>query len=182
MKVSDICESISKTFPNNQEYVIFLNTSDVLNGKILHSNYSLVKDLPGQAKKTFNKYDILYSEIRPKNNRFAFIDFNNTKDYVISTKLMVIRCIQDIVIPKYLFYFLTSDTIINHLQEVAESRSGTFPQITFEEIKSLDICLPSLTIQQHIVDTIRSSLIFQLLFLLIPYSYQIVLIIQRRFS
>ena len=40
----------------------------------------------------------------------------------------------------------------DELQELAESRSGTFPQITFDEIKSLNIDLPSKDFQQHIVN------------------------------
>ncbi len=156
MQLSKLCESVTKTLTENKKEVIFLNTSDILNGKIINRTFFDVSKLPGQAKKTIQNNDILFSEIRPKNCRYAFIDENNYDDYVVSTKLMVIRC-KETILPKYLYYFLTSPSIINHLQEVAESRSGTFPQITFEEVKSLEICLPSKSIQQHIVDTQRKK-------------------------
>ena len=68
--------------------MIFFNTSDILNGEFLHTNYSLVDEMPGQAKKKIQKGDILYSEIRPANKRFALVRVN-AEDYVVSTKLMV---------------------------------------------------------------------------------------------
>ena len=155
MQLCNLCKSITNTISKNKEQVIFLNTGDILNGKILNFKYSKVSSLPGQAKKTIKNNDILFSEIRPKNGRYALVNVENPNDFVVSTKLMVIRC-DDIVLPKYLYYYLTSPKIISHLQELAESRSGTFPQITFDEIKSLNIDLPSKDFQQHIVNIIGS--------------------------
>lgn len=70
---------------------------------------------------------------------------------------MVIRAFKEFVVPKYLYLYLTSSEIVNKLQQLAESRSGTFPQITFsEEISNLVINLPSQNIQNKIVDFISS--------------------------
>ena len=72
MKLGDICNSISVTFDKTKSKVVLINTSDILDGKV--TNHTLVDNtgLKGQFKKTFQKNDILYSEIRPKNKRFAF--------------------------------------------------------------------------------------------------------------
>lgn len=155
-KVEELIESISKThtFPNNE--IIFLNTSDIEKGYVLHRNYSETKSLPGQAKKSIQKGDILYSEIRPKNERYAYIDFE-CENYVVSTKLMVLRNKKPKTLNTRFFYlYITSRTITNTLQNLAESRSGTFPQITFSEVKKLQIKLPNLTVQNKIVKTIES--------------------------
>jgi len=157
MYLKQICKSISNTYNEGKDNVIFLNTRDILNGHILNSEYSSLKNLPGQAKKTICNEDILLSEIRPKNNRFAFVKVNNPEDYILSTKLMVIRCDKQKVNPRYIYSFLTSPSSLLHLEELAEARSGTFPQITFDEIASLEISLPSLEKQQHIVDIISSA-------------------------
>jgi len=147
----DLITSVSETykFDKEQEEVIFLNTSDIYNGKVLSHLKSKVKDLPGQAKKRIRSGDILFSEIRPINRRFAFIDFN-AEGYVVSTKLMVLRC-KDKIIPRYLLYYLTTDESLCYLQLLAEARSGTFPQITFNQIKELEINLPSVDEQEMIV-------------------------------
>ena len=47
--------------------VILVNTSDVLDGKILNHEKVPNKNLKGQFEKTFRTDDILYSEIRPAN-------------------------------------------------------------------------------------------------------------------
>ena len=114
MRLREILDSVSDTYNfKENSNVIFLNTGDILSGKFLHSNYSESKFLPGQAKKSIKNNDILFSEIRPANQRFALVDVSNPE----------------------------------------ESRSGTFPQITFSEIQMLDIPELSLDEQKHIVDT-----------------------------
>lgn len=156
IRLGDVIESVSKTFKFKEEKVYFLNTSDTLEGKVLNHNLFDPKDLPGQAKKTFQKRDILYSEIRPENKRFAFIDFDSSK-YVASTKLMVLRPKEDCqILPEFLFQFLTSQETIAYLQIQAESRSGTFPQIRFDEISHLEINLPPLPTQKAIAEILSS--------------------------
>ena len=100
-----------------------------------------IKDMPGQAKKSIQENDILYSEIRPINRHFAFVNFA-AQEYIVSTKLMVLRA-NDNISSIRLYQYLTSEDVINELQHEAESRSGTFPQIRFENIKSLKILIGS---------------------------------------
>ncbi|MEO6230237.1 MAG: restriction endonuclease subunit S [Ferruginibacter sp.] len=125
-------ESASKQHDFKKEELIFFNTSDILNGEFLHSKYSPVVDMPGQAKKRIQKYDILYSEIRPANKRFALVR-KNAEDYVVSTKLMVLRLISSKLTVLRFYHYLTLDSFIEIIHLSAEGRSGTFPQITFEE-------------------------------------------------
>ncbi|MDP2216904.1 MAG: restriction endonuclease subunit S [Methanolobus sp.] len=140
-KIGDYLNTISKTYPlKTVSEVIFLNTGDIQNGKVLHSNYSIVETLPGQAKKSIQKDDILYSEIRPENKRFAYVFFDG-KEHVVSTKLMVLRPIADID-SKFLYFILTQQNTIDFLQMMAESRSGTFPQITFNIISKVEFFGP----------------------------------------
>ena len=155
MNICELCSSISETYKDNAKKVVLINTSDVYDGKCTNHTFVDNKNLKGQFKKTFRPNDILYSEIRPANRRFAYIDFD-TKDYIASTKLMVIRANKG-VNPKYLYQILRNNTTINTLQMLAESRSGTFPQITFSELSNIEIDVPSEENQDLIV-TILSSL------------------------
>lgn len=153
-KIGDVCDSISETFRGTAEEVVLINTSDVLEGKCLNHTKTENKNLKGQFKKTFRKDDILYSEIRPANKRFAYIDFEPV-DYIASTKLMVLRHNEKIN-PHYLFYILKSNAVIEQLQMLAESRSGTFPQITFSELANLPILLPNLSEQNKILSVLEA--------------------------
>ena len=138
VKLGSLCQSISKTHSFDKDMLIFLNTGDIVSGQFLHSNYFKVSTMPGQAKKSIKHGDILYSEIRPINRHFAYVGFD-APDYVVSTKLMVIRATD--IDPRRLYHYLTSSNVITELQITAESRSGTFPQIRFENIQQFEILL-----------------------------------------
>jgi type I restriction enzyme S subunit len=151
--IGELASSISDTHKFRKEQLVFLNTSDILHGKFLHRNYTAVKDWPGQAKKSIRKDDILFSEIRPANGRWAYVG-EDADDFVVSTKLMVIRAKQDRLFPKFLYQFLTSAETTKWLQHLAESRSGTFPQITFDQVATLELSLPPLAEQKAIAAVI----------------------------
>ena len=157
MLIKNVLTSISESFNyKDKTNVVFLNTGDILEGKFLHSNFSDVKTLPGQAKKSIKHNDILYSEIRPINKHFALVNFEETNNYVVSTKLMVLRNISESYNTKFIYQYLTSDKVIYDLQTMAESRSGTFPQITYEQLSTIDLPDISLDEQQHIVNILGS--------------------------
>ena len=141
-KLGEFIDTISETSTIKKQQVVLINTSDVENGKVLNHKYTENKNLKGQFKKRFRKDDILYSEIRPKNKRFAYVDFD-ASDYIASTKLMVLRNKGNID-NTFLYQLLKSNKIINQLQLLAESRSGTFPQITFNELANVEIEIPNI--------------------------------------
>ncbi len=154
--LDELIESVSKTHKFNKDKLIFLNTSDVLDGKILSYNYSNTSDLKGQAKKTIKYDDILFSEIRPKNKRFAYVNIKETEDFVVSTKLMVLRNKTKNVLTKYIYYFLTYEGTLDYLQMRAENRIGSFPQITFDILKPISVNIPDVEDQKKIVNIISA--------------------------
>lgn len=151
-RIGDLCDTISETYKRTDNMVVLINTSDVLEGEVLNHTPVPNENLKGQFKKTFQRDDILYSEIRPANKRFAFIDFEDTSKYIASTKLMVLRPRKAVVLPLFLYAILKSRDVLEELQHLAETRSGTFPQITFSsELAPMEIMLPDFTTQKQIV-------------------------------
>lgn len=130
--------------------VVFINTGDVLHGKFLHGQVCEGKGLPGQAKKALKKDDVLLTEIRPGNGRYAYVDFDSAR-HVVSTKFMVIESLGR-VIPRFLYHVLTNQAALDEFQRIAESRSGTFPQITFDSISHFPVPTPPLTEQEQLVE------------------------------
>lgn len=148
-KLGDVCYPVSNTYNlAKRKEIIFINTGDILEGKFLKNTYEATEQLPGQAKKAIEKDDILFSEIRPENGRYALVDFD-AKEYVVSTKLMVIRA-KPIIWNIYLYKLLTNKYAVKEFQHIAESRSGTFPQITFDAISHYPVSLPPLEEQKRI--------------------------------
>lgn len=157
LTVGDVCNTISDTYRGTDDEVVLVNTSDVLKGKFLNRKCVPNKNLKGQFKKTFKKNDILYSEIRPANKRYAYVDFEHTENYIASTKLMVLRPNINIIHPRFLFAYLSSTHVLAELQHLAETRSGTFPQITFSsELAPMPISVPDLKTQEKIVGLLDS--------------------------
>ena len=69
---------------------------------------------------------------------------------------MVLRH-NDTVLPEYLFALLKSNCVIDELQHLAETRSGTFPQITFSsELASMRVFLPDRETQKRIISVLSS--------------------------
>ncbi len=156
LTLGDIIESVSITHKFPKPNVVFLNTSDIYLGNVLEHNTSEVRKLPGQAKKSIEKGDILFSEIRPANGRWAYVDFD-AENYVVSTKLMVLRSKQKLS-QAFIYFYLTNQYTVDWLQLIAESRSGTFPQITFDQIKDLKINVPSNEILNNSIAWCESTL------------------------
>ncbi|SUT93098.1 restriction modification system DNA specificity domain-containing protein [[Actinobacillus] rossii] len=153
-KLVEVAKNASRRFDfSKHSNVIFINTGDVLNNQFLHKNYSIADGLPGQAKKAIQKGDILYSEIRPGNGRYLLVG-DSVDDYVVSTKFMVIESNQEVILPEFLFLLLISNEATEYFKVIAESRSGTFPQITFDSISHYELKIPSKDIQQSIVDNV----------------------------
>ena len=149
IKLSDLVDTVSDTRKINKDKVVLINTSDIFDGDVLNHSYVDNSNLRGQFKKRFEKNDILYSEIRPANKRFAYVDFDS-EDYIASTKLMVLRKRSNSITNRFLYYCLTNDFFTEKMQHLAEVRSGTFPQITFDVLKNEIINVPSIENQNKI--------------------------------
>ena len=158
IKLGKLCESVSITHPQKTGKLIFLNTGDIECGMVNKHNYMNINEMPGQAKKSIKENDILYSEIRPCNKHYAFVNFS-ADQYIVSTKLMVIRTYNNNSLRIY--QFVTRKEIIDLLQHEAESRSGTFPQIRFDNISDLDILLATEPIEKqysHLISGIYNKI------------------------
>ncbi len=156
IKVKDIVESISVTHNFKTEKLYAVNTSDVLNGDFLTPELHPVNELKGQFKKTIKNKDILFSEIRPANRRFARVELDDTSKYVVSTKLMVLRKKNKDVNLDYFYYWLTSNETLRNLQSRAENRIGSFPQITFDLLGEYVVPVPDDLIQNKISQVLKS--------------------------
>ena len=154
LKINQIVNTVSVTHKFDKDKLYAINTSDVENGVLGEGILTPVEDLKGQFKKTIQKNDILFSEIRPANRRFAMVLRDDCRDLVVSTKLMVLRKFNDDVDLNYFYYCLTNQSFLEILQRRAENRIGSFPQITFDLLSEYSFPIPSLSEQKRIANII----------------------------
>lgn len=156
LHINEIVQTISETHKFDKSHLRAVNTSDVENGILYDVPWQPTNELKGQFKKTIKKNDILFSEIRPANRRFARVMLDDTKDYVVSTKLMVLRKFNEEVNLDYFYYCLTNQAFLDILQRRAENRIGSFPQITFELLSEYTFPIPALDEQKKIASIISN--------------------------
>ena len=69
----------------------------------------------------------------------------------------IIRCKQELIIPDYLFYYLSTDKMKNTINSF--NAQSAQPNINLAQIGELQIEVPDTPIQKHIVNTISSLLL-----------------------
>lgn len=134
---------------NTNKYTDFINyidTSSVLEGKL--TNIQLLdSDFPSRANRLIQKNDILYSSVRPNLKHYYFY----TDEYshcVASTGFIILRKKEKAEInEKFVYYYLSTNTLCKHFSNIAELSQTTFPSISAKDIAKIDI--PNLSIFQQ---------------------------------
>ena len=136
--IGDMSYNILDYSPVDSEKIRLLNSSDVTKGVFPIAPLVPNKDLKGHFKKRFQFGDILYSEIRPRNHHYGFVLFD-ASNYIASTRLMVIRAVENKVSPAMLYQYLLSSDVEAEFTLKTESRSGTFPQGNYADMASIQV-------------------------------------------
>ncbi len=103
---------------------------------------------PSRAQKIVKENDIIFATTRPTQQRVALIS-KEFSDEIASTGYCVLRANTKIVLPKWLFYFLST---INFKNYVEENQSGSaYPAISDSKVKEFRIPVPEINIQQSVI-------------------------------
>ena len=136
--IGDLSLNITNYEKTDAEEVVLINSSDVTEGFFNHHNNSPNKNLKGHFKKRFQKGDILYSQVRPRNRHWAYCDFD-ANNYLASTQLMVIRNNPSLITSILLYQYIISDNVWKEFTLKTETRSGTFPQGNYEDLSQIRV-------------------------------------------
>lgn len=140
----------------NWENFVYLDTGSIIEGRIDKLLYFTKEDkLPSRARRKVQHGDIIYSCVRPNQRHYGYINIP-VENLLVPTGFVVISC-KDID-SKYLYYYLTQDTIINYLQNIGEQSVSTYPTIKPQDIEDIFIRIPSDIEDQRRIASILSSL------------------------
>lgn len=129
----------------------YLDTANLTENKIdnlIEINLEIEK-VPSRAKRKVSHNDILISTVRPNQKHYGIVK-NPAENLIVSTGFTVITVKEELVDPDFLFAQLTTSTITDYLQQIAENSTSTYPAIKAKDIEVLEINLPKMEVQKKI--------------------------------
>jgi type I restriction enzyme S subunit len=151
--ISINAKSIDRNYPYRQ--IDYLDTGSITRGKIESFQSIDLQHAPSRAKRLVQDNDIIYSTVRPIQRHYGIIK-NPKPNLVISTGFAVLSCDERQADSNFIYYFLTSDEIVNYLDMVAEGSTSAYPSLTLDVIADIDILLPPLPEQKSIASVLSS--------------------------
>jgi type I restriction enzyme S subunit len=146
-------ESIDNNYPFSEIY--YLDTGSITEGKIEELQHFELINAPSRAKRKVNEGDIIYSTVRPNQKHYGYIE-NPLNNLIVSTGFTVINSI-NADSSKYLYYWITQNTITTYLHQIAEQSASAYPSIKPSDIEKLKIILPKSTDEQKSIASILTS-------------------------
>jgi len=162
--MGDVCKPISniRWKETNKSYrYIDLTSVNRDNHSISETMQITSENAPSRAQKLVEEDDVIFATTRPTLQRFAIID----EDYhgeVASTGYCVLRADKNKVLPKWLYFNLSTTAFYSHVERSQEG--SAYPAISDAKVKEFKIALPSLEEQARIValldkfDTLTNSI------------------------
>lgn len=115
----------------------------------------LGRDAPGRARRQIRTGDVLFATIRPALQRIALVP-EELDSEVCSTGFCVLRPSPEMVLPKFVFYWLLTPEFTNNIS--ALQRGASYPAVADREVRSQVIPVPPLAEQDRIVGILDDGL------------------------
>ena len=134
---------------NNKTYrYIDLTSVSRVNNTIIETSEINADNAPSRAQKIVLKDDVIFATTRPAQQRLCLIN-DDYSDEIASTGYCVLRAKPNEVLPKWIFFHITSTDFKNYVEE---NQSGSaYPAISDAKVKEFKIPIPPLAEQQRIV-------------------------------
>jgi type I restriction enzyme, S subunit len=127
---------------DEREFINYLDTSNLSNNVVEAVQYiDNHKTRPSRAQRIVNKDDILYSTVRPNQRHFGIIK-HPSENLVASTGFAQLTSKRQRIKNELIYLYLTSPSVINRLQKVADGSVSSYPSISHNDLIDLNIALP----------------------------------------
>lgn len=137
------------TIPNQ---FVYIDLECVLSGQLLFENQISKRNAPSRAQRIVNFNDVLYQTVRPyQQNNYIHKKQGN---YVASTGYALIRCYEDFE-PDFVYYLLHTHKFESVVLGLCTGTS--YPAIAPNNLKRIEISIPSLTVQRRIAAILSSA-------------------------
>lgn len=150
MKLKHIVEFNPESIDKTIFKINYVDTSSSYDGRIL-SFQTLNLPFPSRAQRLLKENDIIISSVRPNLKHNAIVS-KNQNNFVGSTGYIQLRSKTSNINPRYLFYILNSNSIVDKLVQIAETSQSSYPSINQTDLENIELEIPDKQEQDHIVD------------------------------
>ena len=163
-KVGDYCieniANLSKSDAFNT--ILYLDTGSITDNYIFEvQELNLSTDeIPSRAKRKTMHGDIIYSTVRPNLRHYGLLQ-NPPDNLIVSTGFAVLHNKGLEVSNYFLFMWLTTKSILEYLQAIAENSVSTYPSLNVSDLLNVEIIVPddiTLANINHFLTSIFSSI------------------------
>ena len=119
-----------------------------MNNKVTETQLITSQNAPSRARQVVKNDDVIFGTTRPTLQRYCLI----TPEYdgqICSTGFCVLRANKELILPKYLFFVLTTSDFYNYVE--CNQEGASYPAISNSKVKEYKIALLSLEEQERIV-------------------------------
>ena len=152
MKLRDICskvDNIKWKYTNNSYQYIDLTSVDIQTHSIFNTTGVDGSSAPSRAQQIVKKDDVIFATTRPTQMRVCLIPIEYDGQ-ICSTGFCVLRPIQTIVLPQYLFFTLAVERFKEFLSN--NQTMGNYPSISNNLLKEYMIPIPPIDKQEMIIE------------------------------
>ncbi len=152
LTLSDMCVETKnirwrEVFEKEFQY-IDLSSVNRDNNQIIETQIICAENAPSRAQQIVKTDDVIFGTTRPTLKRVCHItpEYN---DEICSTGFCVLRANNEVVLPRYLYFILTTTDFYNYVESNQEGAG--YPSIANSKVMKYEIYLPSLEEQNRIV-------------------------------
>lgn len=142
-----------KEHPNELFHYIDLASVDRDTHTILDTQIIGETTAPSRAQQIIQTNDILFGATRPMLKRYYYVTDEYNGD-ICSTGFCVLRPDTSIILPRWLYYTISSDKFFSHVEKL--QRGTSYPAISDTDVKSFYMLVPPLEVQYEIVRILDS--------------------------
>src|SRR5574344_914854 len=120
-----------------------------MSNKITETQIITSQNAPSRAQQIVRNNDVIFGTTRPTLKRYCLI----TPEYdgqICSTGFCVLRANTEMILPKYLFFVLTTSDFYNYVENNQEGAG--YPSISNSKVKKYKFPIPPLSEQERIVN------------------------------
>ncbi len=144
-------ESISSK--DKYEYINYIDLTNVKCGQVKTIQKIKFDEKTSSAQRKVHNKNIIWGSVRPLSRSYAYLD-NLEENTIVSVGFVVIEIKSEIVLPKYVYYVITSDKCVEYLSN--RSGGSLYPKFKCSDIEDYMIPVPSLEVQAKIVAELDS--------------------------